>query len=277
MIPVAPLTLDVGGIVVAVAAPDPWRPRLAARYADFLSSGAAGWHVAVRAGWHAEPKRRSFVEHGETWTRFGYADFGGWLDLAGRQAIVALASDEHLLPALERMLVYLLTQALPQDAGGLLLHASGVMRQGQAHVFVGPSGAGKSTVARLASGYGQVLCDENIVLRLGAAGPEAVSTPFWGQATPETAARLRLSAPLSALYALQHASTFSLTPLTPAQAVLVLIDSLRIAVEQPARASAWLAAAKNLLAQVPVYRLSFRPTTELWDFLANPHSAQPMP
>ncbi len=269
----ATLTLNVGGIGMAVTAPAAWRPRLTERYGQFLSNDRAAWQVTVQHGWTAPQTQPTTIEHGETWTRFAYAPFGGWLDLAGRQAGVAIASDQHLLPALERLLVYLLTQALPQDVGGLLLHACGVVRQGQAHVFIGPSGAGKSTIARLASGYGQVLCDENIVLRLGAAGPEALSTPFWGQATPDTTARLRLSAPLAALYTLQQTPDFSLAPLTPAQAVLALIDSTRIAVEQPSRAAAWLAAAQSLLAQAPIYRLGFQPTTDLWPFLAGPHDA----
>jgi hypothetical protein len=261
------LTLDIGGLAIDLALPAPWGARLRARYGAFLSGDAGRWRVALRYGWQAEPGRSFYVDHGESWTRFGYENCGGWLDLAGRTAQVTVASDADVLPSLERVLVYLCTEALPQEVGGLLLHASGVVWQARAHVFLGPSGAGKSTVAGLASGYGQVLCDENIVLRLGDAGPEAWSTPFWGQATPDTVARARQAAPLAALYALLQAPEFSLTPLSPAQAVLALIDSNRIAAEQPSRAAAWLAAAQGVLAQVPAYRLGFLPTAELWAFL----------
>lgn len=261
------LTMDIGGLSITVDAPASWGACLRARYGAFLDGDAGRWRVALRYGWQAEPGRSFYVDHGESWTRFGYENCGGWLDLASRTALVTVASDVDVLSSLERVLVYLCTEALPQEMGGLLLHASGVVWQGRAHVFVGPSGAGKSTVAELASGYGQVLCDENIVLRMGDGGPEALSTPFWGQATPDTAVRARQCAPLAALYALQQAPDFSLTPLSPAQAVLALIDSNRIAAEQPSRAAAWLAATQGVLAQVPAYRLGFLPTTELWAFL----------
>jgi hypothetical protein len=246
-----------------------WQAALAARYASFLSAGPASWQVTLGYGWDPEPGRGVYVEHGETWTRFGTEAYGGRLDLNRQHAVVAVASDERLRLALERTMVYLCLQALPLAGDRLLLlHAAGVARQGQGHVFLGPSGAGKTTVARLASGYGQVLCDENVVARLGEAGPEALSTPFWGlSAPPELIERVRRRAPLRAIFSLQQAPDFSLTPLTPAHAVLAMVESNRIVAEHPARADVWLDAAQRLLAQVPVYRLSFRPTTELWAFL----------
>jgi hypothetical protein len=246
-----------------------WQAALAARYASFLSAGPASWQVTLGYGWDPEPGRGVYVEHGETWTRFGTEAYGGRLDLNRQHAVVAVASDERLRLALERTMVYLCLQALPLAGDRLLLlHAAGVARQGQGHVFLGPSGAGKATVARLASGYGQVLCDENVVARLGEAGPEALSTPFWGlSAPPELIERVRRRAPLRAIFSLQQAPDFSLTPLTPAHAVLAMVESNRIVAEHPARADVWLDAAQRLLAQVPVYRLSFRPTTELWAFL----------
>jgi hypothetical protein len=161
----------------------------------------------------------------------------------------------------ERTLVYICMQALPREHAGLLLHACGVVRHGAGHVFVGPSGAGKTTVAQLAAGYGQVLSDENVVLRANTPGPELWSTPFWGFSTPpELIARARVTAPLRAVYILAQTAGFTLTPLTPGKAVLALLSSEKVAVER-------LAAAQRLVERTPVYRLGFRPTSELWELL----------
>ncbi|MEL6548316.1 MAG: hypothetical protein AAFQ82_27080, partial [Myxococcota bacterium] len=48
---------------------------------------------------------------------------------------------------------------------GIVLHASSVVIDGGAHVFVGMSGAGKTTIARLLQGRGEILSDERVVIR----------------------------------------------------------------------------------------------------------------
>jgi hypothetical protein len=41
----------------------------------------------------------------------------------------------------------------------------------------------------------------------------------------------------------------------------------KVAVERVSSALAWLAVVERLVAQVPVYRLVSRPTTDVWPFL----------
>lgn len=265
---VARLTLDVGGVVIAVDMPARWLAFCESRYVAFLSNEIPAWHMALSYEAASQGEHTLYVEHEGPVTRFGHDAYGGWFDLAKQIAGVTVTSDAYVLLALERMLVYICLQALPQRHDGLLLHASGVVRRGQGHVFVGPSGAGKTTIARLAAGYGRVLCDENVIVRVGDDGPQVLSTPFWGSGTPrEMVVSERWRVPLQALYALEQTPTFSLTRLSPGEAVLALMDSNRIAAEQPARAAVWLAATEQLLAQVPMYRLGFRPTAELWTYL----------
>jgi hypothetical protein len=64
---------------------------------------------------------------------------------------------------------------------GLLLHASAVVRDNSAFVFIGPSGSGKTTVARLA-GAKNILSDEIVALRTSPKTDVRVyGTPFWGE------------------------------------------------------------------------------------------------
>ena len=151
--------------------------------------------------------------------------------------------------------------------------------RGAGCVFTGASGAGKTTVSRLAAGRAEVgrtevLSDENVILRLGAAGGELCSTPFWGHSTPpELIHRVNRRAPLAAVCILAHAADFRLDPLGPAEAVMALLTTEKVATERADSAAAWLAVAERVIAQTPIYRLSFRPTPELWDFLSTelPH------
>ena len=262
------LTLDVAGVVMAVDLPAGWLPPLAARYAEFASDALPAWHVTLQHDPTLDDEPAGWIEHTEQLTRFRVHANAGWLNLDEHRAAISSPTQARAFSAVERILVYICMQTLPREHAGLLLHASGVMRHGGGHVFVGPSGAGKTTVARLAEGYGRVLCDENVILRTGDAGPELWSTPFWGFSTPpEMIVRARLHVPLRAVYILAQTPGFELTRLAPGQAALALLGSEKVAVERPASANAWLAAAERLVSQVPVYRLGFRPTVELWSFL----------
>jgi hypothetical protein len=169
-------------------------------------------------------------------------------------------------------------QALPRQGSGLLLHASGIVLDGAGYVFTGASGRGKTTVSRLAAGRAEVgrtevLTDENVIVRLGAGGAELCSTPFWGHSTPpELIHRVNRRAPLKAVCLLEHAPDFRLDRLGPAEAIMALLTTEKVATERADSAAAWLAVAERLIARTPVYRLSFRPTPELWDFLSTEFS-----
>jgi len=264
------LTLAIAGVSIAVDLPDPgWGPTLRERYAAFLADGsAAAWQVAVTHDPRLEVAAGAWMRHEGPRTTFRMTEFEGWIDLAARQAAVSIPSEARAASALERTLAYLLMQALPRQHDGLLLHATAAVIAGRGYLFAGPSGAGKTTIARLAAGHADVLCDENIVVRLAAAGPELLSTPFWGMSSPpELIRRVAARVPLAAIYILAHAADFRLERLAPAQAVLALLTTEKVTTERPESAAAWLTVAERLIAAAPVYRLGFRPTTELWDFL----------
>ncbi len=226
------------------------------------------WHVALTHDPSLEDTDSPWIRHDGPVTRFRVAAYAGWMDLASREATVSAPSVARAIFAVERLLIYICMQMLPREHAALLLHAAGIVFAGEGYAFFGASGAGKSTVARLAAGHGEVLTDENVIVRPGPEGPELLSTPFWGHSTPPEMIRcVNRRVPLRALYMLVQAQEFDLTLLSPGQAVMALLTTEKVATERIASAVAWLAVVERLVEQVPVYQLAFRPTVELWDFL----------
>jgi hypothetical protein len=274
------LCLDTAGVTFSIDLPAAaWQAPVVERYAAFVSSAAPAWHVTVThdpaLGFTGTP----WVRHEGPVTTFRVSDHAGRLDLAARQAEVSAPAPARVGSALDRVLSYICMQALPRQGAGLLLHASGIVLDGAGYVFTGASGRGKTTVSRLAAGRAEVgrtevLTDENVIIRLGAAGDELCSTPFWGHSTPpELIHRVNRRAPLAAVCILEHAPDFRLDRLGPAEAVMALLTTEKVATERADSAAAWLAVAERLIARTPVYRLGFRPTPELWDFISTelPH------
>jgi hypothetical protein len=262
-------TLDISGLPIASRVPYPdWLPGLAGRYAPFVTEQPARWNVDLRHDPALVDTDRPWLRHHGSLSVFRVNAYAGWIDMARRAASVSTPSQARAVSALERTLAYVYMQILPREHDALLLHGVGVEVDGGGHVFFGPSGAGKTTVARLSESFGQVLSDESVVLRNTPAGVVLDSTPFWGLSTPpQMVRRIRRSVPLAALYTLVHAPDFRLERLRPWETVSTLLGTEKVAVERVESASAWLAAAERILAQVPVYRLSFPPTPDLWPFL----------
>ncbi len=265
-------TLDIAGLRAAVELPRAgWAAPLAERYTAFLSEATPAWRVVLAHAPGLPMADPPWIRHEGPVTRFRLFSLAGEIDLAARTAIVHAPEPRWAASGLERALAYILMQAQPREYDGLLIHGAGIVLDDAGYLFAGPSGAGKTTVAGLAAGVGQVLCDENLVVRLEGDGAVLYSTPFWGQSTPaERVRRVNRRVPLAGIYMLAHAAGFTRTRLRPAEAVAALLSTEKVATERVESANAWLAVAGRLAALAPVYRLGFRPTAELWEFLAGP-------
>ncbi len=274
--------LDIAGVVAEVETPDAtWATALTERYETFLSSTTAAWHFVIAHAPDLATSDTPWIRHEGSVTSFRLYRHAGIIDLEARRATVYAATPHLAASALERGLTYILMQALPRDHDGLLIHGAGVVLNRRsalpgdvAHdnavgcLFAGHSGAGKSTVAGLAQDVGQVLSDENMVVRLTEDGAELQSTPFWGHSTPpERVHRVNRRVPLTGIYMLAHAPDFTLTRLRTAEAVAALLSTEKVATERVESAAAWLRVAGRLAEAVPIYQLGFRPTAELWEFL----------
>ncbi len=264
-----PLNLEIAGITFGVHLPlETWRMALAARYAPFLTSALPGWQVVVDYDPTLTDPEAPWVRHKGALTTFHLAELQGFADLVAHRARASVLSETDMPALVERVLAFICVEMLPREQDALLLHAAGVVLDGKGYAFFGRSGIGKTTVAGLVADRGEVLSDELVVVRLGAGGPELVSTPFWGHSIPqERICRINRRAPLVGLFALAQAETFSLERLGAAEAVLALLGMQKAMTELLESTQAWLAVAEQVIQQVPVYRLGFRPTAELWPFL----------
>ncbi|NOX60904.1 MAG: hypothetical protein GXP42_03000 [Chloroflexi bacterium] len=264
------LSFAVAGERFRIQSPLPtWANLLEMRYAAFLDDAReCHWRVDL----HRDPaiafRPTPRLEHEAETTRFHVGRGQGCIQFDRRRVVISVPNIGHLLAAFERALVYVLIHILPRRGDALLLHACGVQLDGCGFLFVGASGAGKTTIARLAQGRGEVLGDENVVIRFHRRRVVMTAAPFWGQSTPASLIRRQLrQSPLHAIFLLRHAPGFALTPLRPAEVAFELLRTEKIAIDRPHMAAYWLHAVSNLTARIPVYRLEFAPTPDLWRFL----------
>jgi hypothetical protein len=269
--------MAVGGVGFRVYLPDnAWLAALAPLYAEFVLDCEPHWQVVIRYEPDLDPEPRRWIEHDGPVTRFHADGFAGWIDLEQRQVEVAAPNLAHGASAVERGVGYACMHTLLRQRDGLMLHAAGILWRGQGLIASGHSGAGKTTMARLALPCGEPFNDEIVIVDLSGPQPRLLSTPFLGQSTPpELARRVRRTAPATALLFLAHGPEFHLTPLEPAEAVMELLRTNIATVERFDSARLWLERVDRLVQSLPVYRLRFRPTAELWDFLAATLPAAP--
>ena len=97
----------------------------------------------------------------------------------------------------------------------ILIHSSGVIRKGKAAVFLAPGEGGKTTVVRLSTGM-PVLHDDQIVFRMEGDIILAYATPMGRNTSGPCQARM------GALFMLEKATNFELTPLKPPDLVQCL-------------------------------------------------------
>lgn len=150
---------------------------------------------------------------------------------------------------------------LALHAGGLLLHAAGIVRGGRAYLFFGPSGCGKTTVARL-SRSGRVLNDDLVLLLPAAKGWQAYATPFWSpsQVRPTGPA----AAPIAEMFRLVQDIEVYREEISQAEALAALMASVPVVTSDPQRVYRVLDVCRHLLQTVPVARLHFRRDASFW-------------
>jgi len=103
---------------------------------------------------------------------------------------------------------HLFATFLPQFSA-LMVHSSGLIRNGRAALFLAPDSGGKSTVLKCSDGE-QLLNDDQIIVRREGEGFVAYATPL-GRLTSGPG-----QAPLGGLFVLEKAGAFELEPVAPA-------------------------------------------------------------
>jgi hypothetical protein len=189
-------------------------------------------------------------------------EFAGWIEARSRAALLALVAPQGGLfeRGLENFL-RVMTARFILDRGGLLLHGSGVVRDGRAYVFFGPSGSGKTTVTHL-SPDDLILSDDLTLIVLHDGAYRAAGIPF-GMAhhcTPQSEG----SFPIASLNRLVQSDKVSLERIEGARALAELSGSLPFVMQEPAEAARALDTAQQVVDKVPVRRLKFRRDASFW-------------
>jgi hypothetical protein len=111
--------------------------------------------------------------------------------------------------------------SLLAHAGGLVVHGTGIVRDGRGFVFAGTHGAGKSTLARLfhRAEAATLLNDDRVVVRRVDGEWRLFGTPWSGTVRATAAA----SAPVAAILFIRHGAATRPRRLGPAEAAARLL------------------------------------------------------
>jgi hypothetical protein len=184
--------------------------------------------------------------------------FAGYLDWKNRQGKVEINSVSSLA-LLGNFLRNLYTFLILRN-GGLILHASTVVRENMAYIFFGPSGSGKSTVARL-SAPASILSDDLAIIKPVNGFFRVFGTPYWGDLKSNNGSRGCFK--IRGLFKLIQDQEVYLKRLTLPQAVAEALlvpqgpDKLKLMQQLLTRVS-------ELLKIVPCYQMHFLPGPSFW-------------
>ena len=144
--------------------------------------------------------------------------------------------------------------------GAVELHASSIVVDERAYLFVGHSGAGKTTISLLAeAGGASVLSDDRTIVRIGPGGPVAWGTPWHGTGKRSSPG----SAPVDGIFLILQARANRVEPMSPALAVKELFVRSIQANVQESEVTACLATLERLATEFGVQWLHFVPAVEV--------------
>ncbi len=149
---------------------------------------------------------------------------------------------------------------------GLLLHASGVVKNKKGYCFAGVSGSGKTTIARLSKDVGTVINDEIIAVRVMPGNRVGVyGTPFWGEM--RTGPAYNKKSPLQALYFLRKNKTSYLAALNQDVALAKLLRCCCIFSADTRDMEQIMNCGVAFVKAVPMRELHFEKSQAFWEVI----------
>lgn len=239
------------------------------RYEDYPCNSEA--LLEVKLNTVGQMRASSLIDHGTSFTNgvcyFQAPGYEGFIDLENCRGELKLSSKRPL----DEVDYYLRVAyaLLAFDAGGMMFHAAGILRNGEAHLFFGHSGSGKTTVARV-SRDDIILNDDLLLLIPGKLSGNqesmwmAYATPFWN---PTQVAPSNKSGPVVGLYRLVQDKEVYIEPMSSGQALAELVSNIPVIPEDPSRGEILLQRGIRFLESVPAHRLHFLPDDSFWNVI----------
>ena len=252
-----------------ICQPDALAAHVTARYAPFVTDDAPPDFTALlmldadasQAGADASADQNR-PPQGDKW-QLAAADFGGYILREARSADFTFRTPGALV---NLDLVLKSIFAIIADLhGGLLLHASGLLVDGQALLFMGHGGSGKTTITKL-SPHALALNDDTVLVHRENGRWLASGTPFWNHKTSDRAGQTA-SGTLKGIYRLVQDREVRLEPFSPPAAVAELLAHCPVINGRPDLLPALMARCRSLAAAVPIQRLYFRKDASFWEIL----------
>ena len=271
------IRLNIAGITVALEiADDDKRAAISERYREFIVSDEEPEsiiRVEVSSGAQFIPMNPGpwITEISYSGRLLNYRSHldAGQIDIERGEAVLEIAPEADV----ENFLRVLYAQ-LCLRAGGLLLHAAGVVGGDAGFVFFGPSGSGKTTAARLSPGR-TILSDDLVILRTSGKRTLVHGVPFRGD-LPE-APRVNMSADLRGLFTLVKAPEHALTSVDLPEATARLLACAPFVMGDARNIKRAMEICLRIARNVPVRALRFRLDPGFWRVIDECETPCPAP
>jgi hypothetical protein len=260
------LVVEIGDYPVRLSTDHPaLLERMRARYAEFITDtpSSAPFHFPIEV----VPDRNSCTDAVRVTRSNGCWQFdrdmfhAEWFPSSGRGSVRQVGEYPTCIDAVLRILHTLLLA----PRGGFLLHASSGVRNGSAFVFSGVSGVGKTTLISLAPPDVTLLTDEISYILPQGDGYRAFGTPFAGDLGRSGA---NVSAPLKEINMLAQGSSNQRELLSTSKATAELLRNTLFFAADPEYVRLAFEAACRVATSIPIYRLTFLPSAEVWETIS---------
>ncbi|MFR9503009.1 MAG: hypothetical protein SNH73_00975 [Rikenellaceae bacterium] len=186
------------------------------------------------------------------------------LHIVGRRAYISINDDSDPLWAssafTNAMILSYITFTLPHNT--LLLHASAILKDGNAHLFIGKSGTGKSTHSRMwqeSFSDAELLNDDHPVVRCHESGEVIAYGSPWSGKTP---CYRNLSAPLRGIIRIKRASYNKLSRLRPIHGYASVMSSCSGAQWSRELAASKVTSLESIITRVGCYEMECLPNND---------------
>jgi hypothetical protein len=259
------LLINVADFIVAVdTSSTEVAQRLQRRYKDFLGTNEMP-HLTigletVPGALYLEPRPGPWAietsYHDNQLTYRSYQEKGE-VDLIRRVGQFEMDPGANIENVLRAVYAWLCVQE-----SALLLHAAGVIRDGNGFVFFGPSGSGKTTTSRLAAKTATVVSDDIVIVRCHEGGCMLYGVPFRGEMSE--APRTNQRAPLRGVFRLRQDTTHFIEPISKVNAIADLVAASPFVVGEPSLSDRLFSVCQQIAEKVPVRQLHFKRDDGFW-------------